>query len=61
MSNTRYVALHKGKSLDREKLAVVTVYETGISKQQVKADNQYSKQWGLLVQAETEAEWVRKI
>ncbi|MDX8367888.1 hypothetical protein [Cytobacillus sp. IB215665] len=59
--NPRHVAAHNGLTIDREDLQVITIYETGISKEQIKAQNQYCKRWGLLVQSENEADWIKSL
>lgn len=46
----RRVVEHAATSKDREKLKVITIYENGINKEQVKEMNQYTKKHGVLIQ-----------
>lgn len=46
----RRVVEHAATSKDREKLKIITVYESGINKEQVKEMNQYTKKHGVLIQ-----------
>ena len=46
---TRRVVIHAARSVDDEKLIVVSVYEPGINKQQIKLENRYSKKHEVLV------------
>lgn len=45
----RSTTLHKSVSVDREELQIITVYEPGVNKQQVKKENKYSKRHGYLI------------
>lgn len=45
---TRRVVETSAVSLDREKLQVLVVYEEGISKQDIRKENPYSKKHGVL-------------
>lgn len=40
---------HTAKSIDHERLMVITVYEHGVTKEQIKQDNIYSKKHGKVV------------
>lgn len=44
----RRVVVTKAVSLDCEVLQVLTVYEEGLGKQEVRKENPYSKQHGVL-------------
>lgn len=44
----RRVVVTKAVSLDREVLQVLTVYEEGLGKQEVRKENPYSKKHGVL-------------
>ena len=46
---TRRVITHTARSVDKEKLTIISIYEPGINKQQVKLENRYSKKHGVLV------------
>lgn len=46
---TRRVVHHKAMSVDREELNVITIYEPGIKKEDIKKMNKYSKRHGVLV------------
>ncbi|MGM7685166.1 hypothetical protein ACSVDA_23975 [Cytobacillus sp. Hm23] len=61
MVDTRQVAMHKGISNDRETLSIITIYEPGITKQQVKVENPFTKKWGVLLQEKSNSEWVREL
>lgn len=53
----RRVVEHEALSVDREKLIVVTIYEPGISKEQVKKFNRFSKRHDVLVPGADGYEW----
>ncbi|MDX8359806.1 hypothetical protein [Cytobacillus sp. IB215316] len=61
MADTRQVAMHKGISNDRETLSIITIYEPGINKQQVKVENPFTKNWGVLLLDKSNSEWVREL
>lgn len=46
---TRRVITHTARSVDKEKLTIISIYEPGVSKQQIKLDNRYSKKHEVLV------------
>ncbi|MGM9923057.1 MAG: hypothetical protein ACI35R_02265 [Bacillus sp. (in: firmicutes)] len=46
---TRRVVIHTGKSVDNERLMVISIFEPGINKQQIKIENRYSKKHEVLV------------
>ena len=46
---TRRVITHTARSVDKEKLTIISIYEPGINKQQVKLENRYSKKHEVLV------------
>ncbi|MGG3571073.1 hypothetical protein ABES80_01035 [Bacillus gobiensis] len=48
---SRRVVITQAATLDRETLQVITVYEEGLSKQDVRNENPYSKKHGVLYQA----------
>jgi len=54
----RRVTEHQAKSIDREYLSVLTIYEPGINKEQVKKINKYSKKHHVLVSRQDKYEWV---
>ncbi|WP_275425427.1 hypothetical protein [Bacillus sp. CGMCC 1.16541] len=43
MAQTRYVVCHGSATRDGEKLSVITIYEPGVPKQQIKEDLPYTK------------------
>lgn len=53
----RRVVQHIAKSIDNEKLLVVTIYETGINKEQIKRLNEFSKKHEVLVPSKSGCEW----
>lgn len=52
----RRVTIHKARTIDGELLPVITIYETGVTKEQIKRLNKYTKQHFLLVQNENSYE-----
>jgi len=54
---TRQVTEHTALSSDRERLSVITVYEQGINKEQVKKINRFSKRHHVLVPRGNEFDW----
>lgn len=46
---TRRVVTHSGRSVDNEDLIIVSIFEPGISKQQIKLENRFSKRHEVLV------------
>ena len=46
---TRRVTTYSGRSVDNEKLTIISVFEPGINKQQVKKDIRYTKRHQVLV------------
>jgi hypothetical protein len=44
----RRVTIHKGLSYDREELQIITVWEEGISRKQIKNFNKFTKKHALL-------------
>ena len=46
---TRRVVIHSARSVDDEKLTIVSIFEPGINKQQIKLENRYSKKHKVLV------------
>lgn len=46
---TRRVTLHQARSKDGESLQIITVFESGVKKEQVKLENRYSKRHEVLV------------
>jgi hypothetical protein len=46
---TRRVVETKGRTMDREKLTNICIYEEGINKSEIKQDNPYSKKHGVLI------------
>ncbi|WP_200886096.1 hypothetical protein [Heyndrickxia ginsengihumi] len=54
---TRRVIEHKAFSHDREELLVVTVFEEGVSKQEVRKENPYTKRHGVLVRFGDKYDW----
>ncbi|WP_102274066.1 MULTISPECIES: hypothetical protein [Cytobacillus] len=47
----RRVVETNAASLDRELLQVIVIYEEGVSKQDIRKENPYSKKHGVLYQA----------
>ncbi|WLR44524.1 hypothetical protein LC087_19345 (plasmid) [Bacillus carboniphilus] len=48
---TRRLASHKQKGPDNEILSVLTIYEEGLSKQDIKKMTPYSKKHGVLIKS----------
>ena len=48
-NETRRVITYTGKSVDNEKLTIISIFESGINKQQIKTDNPYSKKHEVLI------------
>jgi hypothetical protein len=46
---TRRVVETKGRTMDRESLTNIHIYEEGVGKSEIKQDNPYSKKHGVLV------------
>jgi hypothetical protein len=57
---TRRVVEHKGYSIDREKLVILTCFEEGISKEEIKQLSPYSKKHQVLVFNGLHYEYLRK-
>lgn len=53
----RRVVQHVAVSVDRERLTVITIYETGINKEQIKRLNEFSKKHEVLVPSDSGYEW----
>lgn len=54
---TRQVTEHKFKTIDNEFLQVITVYEPGVNKEQVKKINRYSKRHHVLIKRSDGFDW----
>ena len=44
-------------TVDNERLVIITVFETGVNKEQVKADNEYAKRHLVLVSNDDQFEF----
>jgi len=45
----RHYTLHTRKSVDHERLTVVTIYESSVSRKQIKRENVYTKKVNKVV------------
>jgi hypothetical protein len=57
---TRRVVEHKGYSIDREKLVILTCFEEGISKEEIKQLSPYSKTHKVLINRNGFYEYLKK-
>jgi hypothetical protein len=46
---TRFVATHTAKTKDKEELTVTTIFESGITKEDIKKMNRYCKTYQVIV------------
>lgn len=49
--------MHKARSVDREDLLVITVYEPGVDREHVKRINPYSKRHFVLINRKNGLDW----
>lgn len=46
---TRRVATYSGKSIDNERLTIISIFESGVNKQQIKTESPYSIKHEVLI------------
>jgi len=54
---TRRVVEHRALSKDREELMVITVFEEGLNKEQVRKESIFSKRHAVLVKRDGKYDW----